>query len=50
LAGSGTDKIWDGVVGHYDKRALAALVLMVATTNVFNRFNVTTWQLAGAWG
>jgi len=29
--------------------ALAALILMIATTNVFNRLNVTTMQVAGAW-
>jgi hypothetical protein len=28
----------------------AALILMIATTNVFNRLNVTTRQLAGSWG
>jgi len=28
----------------------AALILMIATTNFFNRLNVTTRQPAGAWG
>ena len=35
---------------HYDERGLAALILMIATTNVYNRLNVTTRQVAGAWG
>jgi AhpD family alkylhydroperoxidase len=30
------DEIWDGAARHYDKRGLAALVLMIATTNLFN--------------
>jgi AhpD family alkylhydroperoxidase len=43
------DEIWDEAARHYDERALAALVLSIATTNVFNRLNVTTRQVAGAW-
>ena len=35
---------------HYDEWALAALILSIATTNVFNRLNVPTRQVAGAWG
>jgi len=33
----------------YDERGLAALVLSIATTNVFNRLNVSTRQVAGEW-
>jgi alkylhydroperoxidase family enzyme len=33
---------------HYDVRGLAALILMIATTNVFNRLNVATRQVAGS--
>ena len=43
------DEIWDEAARHYDERGLAALVLMIATTNVFNRLNVATRQVAGAW-
>ncbi len=43
------DEIWDEAARHYDERGLAALVLMIATTNVFNRLNVATRQLAGTW-
>jgi AhpD family alkylhydroperoxidase len=44
------DEVWDEAARHYDEQALAALILMIATTNVFNRLNVTTRQVAGAWG
>lgn len=43
------DDIWDDAAVHYDEEGLAALILMIATTNVFNRLNVTTRQVAGAW-
>ena len=42
------DEIWDEAARHYDERGLAALVLMIATTNLFNRLNATTRQVAGA--
>jgi AhpD family alkylhydroperoxidase len=42
------DEIWDEAAKHYDERALAALLLSIATTNVFNRLNVTIRQVAGA--
>ena len=32
---------------HYDEQALAALVLAIATINVWNRLNVATRQVAG---
>ena len=44
------DAIWDEAARHYDERGLAALLLMIATTNVFNRLNVATRQVAGSWG
>jgi AhpD family alkylhydroperoxidase len=43
------DEIWNEAARYYDERALAALILMIATTNVFNRLNVTVRQVAGAW-
>jgi len=43
------DEIWDDAARHYDEPALAALILSIATTNVFNRLNVTTRQVAGSW-
>jgi len=42
------DTIWDEAARHYDEQALGALVLSIATTNLFNRLNVTTRQLVGA--
>ncbi len=44
------DAIWDEAARHYDEKGLAALVLMIATTNFFNRINATTRQVAGKWG
>ncbi len=44
------DEIWDEAAAHYDERGLAALVLMIGVTNLFNRLNATTRQVAGAWG
>jgi AhpD family alkylhydroperoxidase len=44
------DEIWDEAAKHYDEQALAALILSIALTNVYNRLNVTTRQVAGAWG
>ena len=44
------DEIWAEAARHYDERGLAALILMIATTNVYNRLNVTTRQVAGSWG
>jgi AhpD family alkylhydroperoxidase len=42
------DEIWDEAARHYDERGLAALILMIATTNLFNRLNATTRQVAGS--
>ncbi len=33
----------------YDEPALAALVVGIASINTWNRLNVTTRQVAGAW-
>ncbi len=41
------DDVWQEAAKHYDERALAALIIAIATTNVFNRLNVTTRQIAG---
>ena len=43
------DEVWAGAAAHFDERGLAALVLHVALTNLFNRLNVTTRQPAGDW-
>jgi AhpD family alkylhydroperoxidase len=43
------DEIWNEAASHYDEQALAALVLKISVTNVFNRLNRVTRQLPGAW-
>jgi AhpD family alkylhydroperoxidase len=42
------DEVWDEAARHYDEPALAALLLAIATINVWNRLNVATRQVAGA--
>lgn len=44
------DDIWNAATQHYNEEQLAALVLMIGITNLFNRLNATTKQIAGAWG
>jgi AhpD family alkylhydroperoxidase len=43
------DEIWNEAARHYDEPALAALVISIATINVWNRLNVATRQVAGEW-
>ena len=42
------DEIWNEAARHYDERGLATLVLAIAATNVWNRVNVATRQVAGS--
>ncbi|WP_449486653.1 carboxymuconolactone decarboxylase family protein [Streptomyces avidinii] len=44
------DEVWDTAATYFDEKQLAAIVLMVGVTNLFNRLNATTRQIAGAWG
>jgi alkylhydroperoxidase family enzyme len=44
------EDVWSEAARHYDEQGLAALILSIATTNLFNRLNVATGQVAGAWG
>lgn len=41
------DEIWDEAARHYDERGLASILLLIAMTNVWNRINVATRQVAG---
>src|SRR5207247_2595565 len=41
------EEIWNQATLHYDEKALAGLILWIATTNLFNRVNATTKQVAG---
>ena len=43
------DEIWNEAARHFDERALATLTLSIAMTNVWNRLNVATRQVAGEW-
>jgi AhpD family alkylhydroperoxidase len=43
------DAIWNEAARQFDERALAGLVIAIATVNVFNRLNVATRQIAGEW-
>jgi len=43
------DEIWNEAARHYDERALAGLVIAIATINVWNRLNAATRQVAGEW-
>ena len=43
------DDVWNEAKRHYDEPQLAALILQIAMTNVWNRFNVATRQIAGEW-
>jgi AhpD family alkylhydroperoxidase len=42
------DLLWAEAAKYYDERKLSALVLSIAITNLFNRLNVATRQIAGA--
>jgi len=42
------DEIWLEAARHYDEQALAALIINISLINVWNRFNITTRQVAGA--
>ena len=43
------DEVWAEAAEHYSEQELAALVLWIATANLFNRLNATTKQAASAW-
>jgi AhpD family alkylhydroperoxidase len=46
------DAIWNEAARHHDEKALAALVSWIALTNLFNRLNAATGQIAAGaqWG
>jgi AhpD family alkylhydroperoxidase len=43
------DEVWNEAARHYDEPVLAALVLSIATVNLWNRLNAATRQVAGEW-
>jgi AhpD family alkylhydroperoxidase len=44
-----SDELWGEVERHYDEKGRAALVLAIASINVWNRLNAATRQVAGEW-
>ena len=42
------DAVWDEAAKHYNEEQLAALLVAIATVNVWNRMNVPTRQPAGS--
>ena len=44
------DDVWKDATRHYDERALAAVLLRIASVNVWNRLNVATRQIPGKTG
>jgi len=44
------DEVWAEAARHYDEQAMAALLLAIASVNVWNRLNVATRQIAGGRG
>jgi alkylhydroperoxidase family enzyme len=43
------DEVFDEAAKHYDGPALAALVVAIAAINAWNRLNVVSRQVTGAW-
>jgi AhpD family alkylhydroperoxidase len=41
------DEIWNSVTTHYDERALACLLIEIATINAFNRLSVPICRPSG---
>ena len=43
------DDVYEEAAAHYDEQQLGGLILSIAAINVWNRLNVSTRQVAGAW-
>jgi AhpD family alkylhydroperoxidase len=43
------DEVWNQATRHFSDGELAALTLSIGLTNVWNRLNITTRQVAGEW-
>lgn len=41
------DDVWEAATEHFDEVQLGALVLDIATVNLWNRLNIATRQIAG---
>ncbi len=43
------DEVYAEAAAHFDEQQLAGLILAISAINVWNRTNVATRQIAGAW-
>lgn len=43
------DEIWSEAARHYNESVLAAVVMSIATINLWNRLNIATRQVTGPW-
>lgn len=43
------DDLWNEAARYFNEGELAALTLSIGATNLWNRLNITTRQLAGEW-
>lgn len=43
------DDVWNDAAKNFDEPALAALVVTIASINLWNRLNIVTGQIAGEW-
>lgn len=43
------DDVWEDAARHYSEPQLAALLVSIATINVWNRLNTATRQISGDW-
>lgn len=43
------DDVWERATAHFDEAGIAALLLSISLTNVYNRLNVPTRQVAGTY-
>ncbi|MEV0407068.1 carboxymuconolactone decarboxylase family protein [Actinoallomurus sp. NPDC050550] len=44
------DVLWDQVADHYDEKQVAALIMLIGVTNMFNRLNASIKEPTGtAW-
>jgi AhpD family alkylhydroperoxidase len=44
-----TDEVWEEAARHYDEQELSALLIEIASINVWNQLNVATRTPAGSW-
>lgn len=41
------DTLWDQVADHFDEKQIAALIMLIGVTNMFNRLNASIKEPAG---